>query len=70
MASDFFAERRGAVLSRDELLSNVWSDRPAARSNTLSVHIARLRKRLGDDEQNPRWIKVVRGIGYQFLVPE
>lgn len=66
----YFAERRGSVLSREELLSNVWSDRPAARSNTLSVHIARLRKRLGDDEQNPRWIKVVRGIGYQFLVPD
>ena len=39
------------------------------RSNTLNVHIMRLRKRLGDDEKNPLWIKAIRGLGYQFTVP-
>ncbi|MGQ0841516.1 response regulator transcription factor [Actinokineospora sp.] len=66
----FFAERAGAVLTRAELLRGVWDDRPKARSNTLTVHIARLRRRLGDDDHNPQWIRVIRGLGYQFLVPD
>ncbi|WP_116113420.1 winged helix-turn-helix transcriptional regulator [Amycolatopsis ruanii] len=66
----YFAERVGAVLTRKELLQAVWGDRGAAtHSNTLSVHVLRLRKRLGDDEADPQWIKVVRGLGYRFTVP-
>lgn len=65
----YFASRVGAVLTRNELLGDVWNDRPRAKSNTLTVHIARLRKRLDDDDANPQWIKAIRGLGYQFLVP-
>lgn len=66
----YFAERAGSVITRREIFRDVWNDRPKARSNTLTVHIVRLRKRLGDDEHNPQWIKAIRGLGYQFLVPE
>ncbi len=65
----YFAERVGAVLTRKDLISAVWGEHSRARSNTLTVHIMRLRKRLGDDDQNPQWIRAVRGLGYQFTVP-
>ncbi|MGH3757550.1 response regulator transcription factor [Actinophytocola sp.] len=65
----YFAERLGAVLTRAELNRAVWGDKLGVRSNSLTVHIMRLRKRLGDEEHNPKWVKVVRGLGYQFTVP-
>jgi len=65
----YFAERAGAVLTRTELNHAVWGDKLGVRSNSLTVHIMRLRKRLGDDDHDPQWIKVVRGLGYQFTVP-
>jgi DNA-binding response OmpR family regulator len=65
----YFAERVDAVLTRKELNRAVWGDKLGVRSNSLTVHIMRLRKRLGDDEHNPQWIKAVRGLGYQFTVP-
>ncbi|GAB3500399.1 response regulator transcription factor [Amycolatopsis cihanbeyliensis] len=65
----YLAERAGAVLTRRELIAAVWGEGATARSNTLTVHIMRLRKRLGDDEHDPQWIKAVRGLGYQFTVP-
>ncbi|WP_020393232.1 response regulator transcription factor [Kribbella catacumbae] len=66
----FFAERVGALLTRQEVLDGVWGQGASVRSNTLNVHVMRLRKRLGDDDQNPRWIRAVRGLGLQFSVPE
>lgn len=65
----YLAERSGAVVARTELISQVWGPQTTARSNTLTVHVRRLRRRLGDDDNNPQWIKAVRGLGYQFNVP-
>jgi DNA-binding response OmpR family regulator len=65
----YFAERIGAVLTRQELTDAVWGDRPSAANKSLTVHIMRLRKRLGDSERDPQWIRTVRGLGYQFTVP-
>jgi DNA-binding response OmpR family regulator len=65
----YFAERPGAVLTRKELNRAVWGDVQGVSSNSLTVHVMRLRKRLGDEEHDPQWIKVVRGLGYQFTVP-
>ncbi|TDO44211.1 DNA-binding response OmpR family regulator [Kribbella sp. VKM Ac-2527] len=65
----FFAERPGELVTRQEVLDAVWGKGVAVRSNTLNVHIMRLRKRLSDDERSPHWIKVIRGLGYQFKVP-
>lgn len=64
-----FAERVGEVISRAELLEAVWGEDQHSRSNTLTVHIMRLRKRLGDEEGDTRWIRAIRGLGYQFSVP-
>ncbi|GGC71841.1 DNA-binding response regulator [Hoyosella rhizosphaerae] len=64
----FFAEHVGQVLSRSDLIHAVWGE-STTNSNTLTVHIARLRRRLGDDEHNPQWLRAIRGMGYQFQVP-
>jgi DNA-binding response OmpR family regulator len=66
----YFAERVGLVLSRAELIDAVWGDSQQASSNTLTVHIMRLRKRLGGgDGDTSEWIRSVRGLGYQLTVP-
>ena len=52
----------GAVLSRDEILRSVWDENWWGSTKTLDVHIASLRKKLGD----PDIIRTVRGVGYQF----
>jgi DNA-binding response OmpR family regulator len=52
----------GAVLSRDEILRTVWDENWWGSTKTLDVHIASLRKKLGDADL----IRTVRGVGYQF----
>ncbi|RKS06341.1 DNA-binding response OmpR family regulator [Nocardiopsis sp. Huas11] len=64
------ARNAGAVVSRQELVRAAWAGDSAVRSNTLNVHIMRLRRRLGDDRARPRWISTVHGIGYRLTVPE
>lgn len=71
----FLAERAGSVLSHGEILRAIWGRADTGKSarNTLTVHVMRLRKRLGDDtagqHTDGQWIRVVRGLGYQFTVP-
>ncbi|TQM09909.1 winged helix-turn-helix transcriptional regulator [Pseudonocardia kunmingensis] len=65
----YLAERVGAVVSRGEIVRAIWGVEGVRGSNTLSVHVMRLRKRLGDEDDGPQWIQVIRGVGYQFTVP-
>lgn len=54
------------VVSRQQIQAHVWrSDKTV--SNTINVHIRRLRERLGDDPENPRIILTVRGVGYRLV---
>ena len=64
----YLAERHGEIVTREELVYAGWGDGAAVPSNSLNVHLARLRRRfpLGSAEH---WIRPIRGIGYQFLVP-
>lgn len=68
----YFAARVGEVISRAELIDVLWDDDAGqSHSNTLTVHIMRLRKRLGGDEAGgAEWIRAVRGLGYRFIVPD
>jgi DNA-binding response OmpR family regulator len=58
----------GRVLTRPQIYRLVWSSH-AESSNTLSVHIKRLRARLGDDPARPRIIVGLRGLGYRLDPP-
>ena len=59
-------EADGRVLSRDQLLDAVWgSEQSEVLDRTIDVHIRRLRDKLGDDPDAPRWVATVRGAGYR-----
>lgn len=57
------------VVTSEQVMSTVWG-RPDSPTNTLVVHIRRLRLKLGDDLRNPRIIRTVRGLGYRLVPPE
>lgn len=63
------ADHAGRVVSRAEIGEAVWGRAELGTSNTVAVHVARLRRRLGGNHKGERWIKAVRGIGYQLTVP-
>jgi DNA-binding response OmpR family regulator len=59
-------EADGRVLSRDQLLDAVHgSDGGDALDRTIDVHVRRLRDKLGDDPERPRYVATVRGVGYR-----
>lgn len=65
----YLAERHGEIVSREELVCAGWGDRAALPSNSLSVHMTRLRRRFREPTGQD-WIKALRGFGYRLLVPE
>lgn len=60
------AERRGIVMTRDQLLDKVWGIDYDGENRTVDVHIRYLRRKLGDDEKESEYIQTVRGIGYKI----
>ena len=60
-------ERKGRVVSSEELFHEIWKDEYYSKSNnTITVHIRHLREKLGDATDRPRYIKTVWGVGYQI----
>jgi DNA-binding response OmpR family regulator len=57
------------VLTPEQIYRTVWGRSGGHRSNTLAVHVKRLRVRLGDNQENPRIIRTVRGVGYRLIPP-
>ena len=64
------AEERGVVFSRQRLLDRVWGMDYVGDEHVVDVHIANLRRRLGDDPNQPKFIETVRGLGYRFRAAE
>jgi two-component system response regulator RegX3 len=61
----YLAEQPGVVRSRVEILTDVWDANWYGPTKTLDVHVAAVRRKLGD----PRWIEAVRGVGFRFEPP-
>jgi DNA-binding response OmpR family regulator len=61
------AQRAGQIVSRDELLANVWGEQYAGESNIVDVYIRRLRRKIERDASNPVYIQAARGLGYRFV---
>lgn len=61
---------RDRVLTREQIRKQLWPGLPDERSNTITVHVRRLRLRMGDDPWCPKVIATVRGRGYRFTAPE
>ena len=62
----YLIDHRGKVLSRDELLHEVWEYQSDVSTRTVDVHIAWLRQKLESNPQSPKHILTVRGSGYRF----
>jgi DNA-binding response OmpR family regulator len=60
----------GAVITRERLIDEVWDTNWFGSTKTLDVHVSSLRRKLGDDSQNPRFIHTVRGVGFRFAADD
>jgi DNA-binding response OmpR family regulator len=56
----------GSVVSREALMREVWGSDPNGSTKTLDMHISWLRRKLGDDANDPHYVTTVRGMGFRF----
>ncbi|UNX55701.1 response regulator transcription factor [Georgenia sp. TF02-10] len=56
----------GSVVGRETLMREIWGTDPVGSTKTLDMHISWLRRKLGDDANDPRYITTVRGMGFRF----
>jgi DNA-binding response OmpR family regulator len=66
----YFIRNSGRVISRQELIREVWKTDYVDDTRTLSVHVRWLRTKIEDDPSKPRFLRTVRGVGYRFEVPD
>jgi two-component system, OmpR family, response regulator RegX3 len=63
---EYLAADPGAVRTRERIMDDVWDPHWFGPTKTLDVHIASVRRKLGD----PAWIETVRGVGFRLVPPE
>lgn len=61
---------QGKVVSREQLMREVWETQWFGSTKTLDMHVSVLRRKLGDDATRPRYITTVRGVGFRFERPD
>jgi two-component system alkaline phosphatase synthesis response regulator PhoP len=63
----YFIAHRGATLSRNELLDEVWGYDAMPTTRTVDVHVAWLRRKLEEEPKHPQLILTIHGLGYKFV---
>lgn len=63
----YFLEHQNEVLSREQLLKDVWHTDFMGESRMVDMHVSLLREKLEADSKNPQFLQTVRGIGYQMV---
>ena len=63
---DALSERPRLAFSRRQLLERVWGPSWFGDEHVVDVHVANLRRKLGDDPRSPRYVRTVRGVGYRM----
>jgi two-component system, OmpR family, alkaline phosphatase synthesis response regulator PhoP len=63
----FFIERQGEVISREELLKQIWGYDSYPDTRTVDAHISKLRQKIEDKPEVPKLIVTIHGVGYKFL---
>jgi two-component system alkaline phosphatase synthesis response regulator PhoP len=63
----FFIDNRQQVVTRDQMLRSVWNSQSALFTRTVDMHVAKLRKKVEDSPNHPRYIITIYGVGYKFL---
>ena len=59
-------QEAGTVVPRERLIDEVWDVNWFGSTKTLDVHVSGLRKKLGDDSTQPRYLHTIRGVGFRF----
>ena len=62
----YLMENLGRTLSSNQIYENVWNENAFSSERTVTVHIRRIREKIEIDSKNPKYIKVVWGIGYKM----
>jgi DNA-binding response OmpR family regulator len=60
------AREPGVVFTREQLMDRVWGYRDYAGGRVVDSHVARIRRKLGEDGVEPRFVRTVHGVGYAF----
>ncbi|MBK6312978.1 MAG: response regulator transcription factor [Blastocatellia bacterium] len=63
----FFIDNRQQVVTRDQMLRSVWNSNSSMFTRTVDMHVAKLRKKIEDSPNHPRYIITIYGVGYKFL---
>ncbi len=63
---EYLASHPGRVFSRQQLLDAVWKDTAFVTQRSIDVYVRRIREKIEEDENQPRYIKTLRGFGYRF----
>ena len=67
---EFFLTHPGRAYNREQLLEEVWGQQNYVSPRTVDVHIRRLRERIEEQPDDPRYLTTVRGFGYRFEAPQ
>ncbi len=62
----YLMQNAGRVMSREQLLDDIWGYDFAGETRTVDVHVSQLRVKIEDDPEAPRYIKTLRAVGYKF----
>ena len=66
----YLAARAGRVVTRRELVTEVWRQPYQGAEQTVDVHLSWLRRKLGESAASPRFLRTVRGVGIMLVVPQ
>ena len=63
---ELLARNRGRVFSAEDIYSNVWNEQNVVNDNTIAVHVRHIREKIEINPKEPKYLKVVWGIGYKI----
>jgi DNA-binding response OmpR family regulator len=66
---DTLSAQPRVVFSKDQLLDHVWGSAAYRDDHVVAVHVANLRRKLGDTSDEPRYVRTIRGVGYRMTEP-
>ena len=66
----YLIENSGKVLSREQIIQDVWETNYFGDTRTLSVHVCWLREKIEENPRAPILLRTVRGVGYRFEAPD
>ncbi len=66
----YLAQHAGRVFTRDQILDAVWRETTFVSPRSVDVYVRKLREKIEDDPERPRYLKTVRGTGYRFELPK